>query len=69
MPILHRLACFRDDVVFLVFLYQVRAAFLQASATTHSRYRDGYTVLISREQMNMDRFLSLKPTGRKRRIT
>lgn len=23
MPILHRLACFRDDVVFLVFLYQV----------------------------------------------
>lgn len=24
MPILHRLACFRDDVVFLVFLYQVR---------------------------------------------
>lgn len=22
MPILHRLACFRDDVVFLVFLYQ-----------------------------------------------
>ncbi len=25
MPILHRLACFRDDVVFLVFLYQVRS--------------------------------------------
>ena len=25
MPILHRLACFRDDVVFLVFLYQVCA--------------------------------------------
>lgn len=24
MPILHRLACFRDDVVFLIFLYQVR---------------------------------------------
>ena len=24
MPILHRLACFRDDVAFLVFLYQVR---------------------------------------------
>lgn len=24
MPLLHRLACFRDDVVFLVFLYQVR---------------------------------------------
>ena len=23
MPILHRLACFRDDVVFLIFLYQV----------------------------------------------
>ena len=23
MPILHRLACFRDDVVFCVFLYQV----------------------------------------------
>lgn len=23
MPVLHRLACFRDDVVFLVFLYQV----------------------------------------------
>jgi hypothetical protein len=23
MPFLHRLACFRDDVVFLVFLYQV----------------------------------------------
>ena len=22
MPILHRLACFRDDVVFLIFLYQ-----------------------------------------------
>ena len=22
MPILHRLACFRDDVVYLVFLYQ-----------------------------------------------
>jgi hypothetical protein len=22
MPILHRLACFRDDVVFCVFLYQ-----------------------------------------------
>jgi hypothetical protein len=22
MPFLHRLACFRDDVVFLVFLYQ-----------------------------------------------
>ena len=25
MPILHRLACFRDDVVFLIFLYQVRS--------------------------------------------
>lgn len=24
MPFLHRLACFRDDLVFLVFLYQVR---------------------------------------------
>ena len=24
MPILHRLACFRDDVVFLIFLHQVR---------------------------------------------
>ena len=23
MPFLHRLACFRDDVVFLIFLYQV----------------------------------------------
>jgi len=23
MPLLHRLACFRDDLVFLVFLYQV----------------------------------------------
>lgn len=23
MPMLHRLACFRDDVVFLIFLYQV----------------------------------------------
>lgn len=23
MPTLHRLACFRDDLVFLVFLYQV----------------------------------------------
>lgn len=23
MPVLHRLACFRDDVVFLVFIYQV----------------------------------------------
>lgn len=23
MPVLHRLACFRDDVVFVVFLYQV----------------------------------------------
>lgn len=23
MPILHRLACFRDDVIFLIFLYQV----------------------------------------------
>ena len=22
MPFLHRLACFRDDVVFLIFLYQ-----------------------------------------------
>ena len=22
MPVLHRLACFRDDVVFLIFLYQ-----------------------------------------------
>ncbi|KAI0268232.1 cleft lip and palate associated transmembrane protein [Gloeopeniophorella convolvens] len=28
MPILHRLACFRDDVVFLIFLYQASAAFL-----------------------------------------
>lgn len=25
MPFLHRLACFRDDVVFLIFLYQVRS--------------------------------------------
>jgi len=25
MPLLHRLACFRDDVVFLVLLYQVRS--------------------------------------------
>lgn len=24
MPWLHRLACFRDDVVFLILLYQVR---------------------------------------------
>lgn len=22
MPVLHRLACFRDDVVFVIFLYQ-----------------------------------------------
>jgi hypothetical protein len=28
MPFLHRLACFRDDVVFLVFLYQVRFVYL-----------------------------------------
>lgn len=28
MPFLHRLACFRDDVVFLVFLYQVGLRFL-----------------------------------------
>jgi hypothetical protein len=26
MPILHRLACFRDDVVFLIFLYQAGGA-------------------------------------------
>jgi hypothetical protein len=26
MPILHRLACFRDDVVFLIFLYQARVS-------------------------------------------
>jgi hypothetical protein len=27
MPFLHRLACFRDDVVFLIFLYQVGLLF------------------------------------------
>jgi hypothetical protein len=28
MPTLHRLACFRDDVVFLIFLYQASVPFL-----------------------------------------
>jgi hypothetical protein len=31
MPILHRLACFRDDVVFLIFLYQASVSFLMLS--------------------------------------
>ena len=31
MPTLHRLACFRDDVVFLIFLYQVSVPSLMLS--------------------------------------
>lgn len=42
MPILHRLACFRDDVVFLVFLYQVRtpihSCFAKRSQTILQRW-------------------------------
>ena len=30
MPILHRLACFRDDVVFLIFLYQASVSSMGA---------------------------------------
>lgn len=35
MPILHRLACFRDDVVFLVFLYQVRTFLSSPNIDAH----------------------------------
>ena len=33
MPTLHRLACFRDDLVFLVFLYQVGACAIRVPST------------------------------------
>ena len=39
MPFLHRLACFRDDLVFLVFLYQVR------SLRSHLIISEGFTAM------------------------
>jgi hypothetical protein len=53
MPILHRLACFRDDVVFLVFLYQVRTRPLPMRLHMYGMliplYSGGYTGLIPSE--------------------
>lgn len=51
MPILHRLACFRDDVVFLIFLYQV----------CHLRCRGGDKMLTCVN--NSDGSTALTPTG------
>jgi hypothetical protein len=36
MPISHRIACLRDDVVFVVFLYQVRPFTLALNAESQS---------------------------------
>lgn len=46
MPFLHRLACFRDDLVFLVFLYQVRLLCCDALEVVDKQTlvcSDGYT--------------------------
>ena len=62
MPILHRLACFRDDVVFLVFLYQVRdRILLWRSSTDRGLYsRGGFIESTPLAWTSMDRYWSQK---------
>lgn len=43
MPLMHRLACFRDDVVFLIFLYQVS----QSSGVSVLKSRYSYIITFS----------------------
>jgi hypothetical protein len=46
MPFLHRLACFRDDVVFLIFLYQASVSSIGRYNCSTETNSDGYIELI-----------------------
>lgn len=44
MPFLHRLACFRDDLVFLIFLYQVSNVAVTVTLSTDTDARSALDI-------------------------
>ena len=61
MPTLHRLAVFRDDIIFFIFLYQVLVLAVLVSVFLLVIFiRDGYTELTKLDQMNTEWFLKRK---------